>query len=254
MSARKMTMQRALNIFYQGGLEKGSEEDEAAILKAFKKLALKWHPDRNPENPVEAHEKMTLVSEARDFLLGDQFEWQKQEGPKPDEPYGYAARAEPETSMPDSVQRQYSGEYDLANSDPAETNRLFDTYQLWAAWRCKPQDMICCRILKDKFSCMCGHRLKDHKASARNKGKFGCTAPGCKCTCFEFHVQDNAWQARCGCKHKHTDHAPVPPYKCQKAGCSCTAYSCTWKCHCGEPWENHDTIFTLTPWPKGARQ
>ena len=75
-------MQRALNIFYQGGLEKGSEEDEAAILKAFKKLALKWHPDRNPENPVEAHEKMTLVSEARDFLLGDQFEWQKQEGPK----------------------------------------------------------------------------------------------------------------------------------------------------------------------------
>ena len=32
-AAHKMTRQRALNIFYQGGLEKGSEEDEAAVLR-----------------------------------------------------------------------------------------------------------------------------------------------------------------------------------------------------------------------------
>ena len=139
--------------------------------QAFKKLALKWHPDRNRDNQETAHEKMTLITEARDFILGDHFEWQEQEGPKvsdvvlslllrvasqPDEPYGYAARAEPETSMPDSVQRQYNGEFDLASCEPSESNQLFETYQLWAAWRCKPQDMICCRILKDKFSCMCG--------------------------------------------------------------------------------------------------
>ena len=33
---------------------------------------------------------------------------------QPDEPYGYANRAEPETSMPDSVQRQHAGEFDLS--------------------------------------------------------------------------------------------------------------------------------------------
>ena len=34
----------------------GKEADTAAIKKAFKKAALKFHPDRNPDNP-EAEEK-----------------------------------------------------------------------------------------------------------------------------------------------------------------------------------------------------
>ena len=62
-----MTRQRALAIFYQGGLEKGVEPDEPAILKAFKKLALKWHPDRKPENQVCSfswHQSATLSGPA----------------------------------------------------------------------------------------------------------------------------------------------------------------------------------------------
>ena len=48
-----MTRKRALAIFQQGGLEPGTEDDEKSVLKAFKKLAMKWHPDRNIDNQEE---------------------------------------------------------------------------------------------------------------------------------------------------------------------------------------------------------
>ena len=158
--------------------------------------------------------------------------------------------------MPQSEQRQYTTVYNLAESDPAVTQPLFDTYQLWAAWRCKPQDQICCRILKDKYSCMCGHRLKDHAAVRLKSGKtvFKCQAKGCACSNFRFQVQDNSWQARCGCKHKGCEHELAPPHKCMKPGCKCEGFACNWQCHCGEPYSAHDTIWTVSPWPRGGRQ
>lgn len=44
------------------GIVKPSNEDE--IRKAYKKLALKWHPDKNPDNIKEAEEKFKEVGEA----------------------------------------------------------------------------------------------------------------------------------------------------------------------------------------------
>lgn len=82
MPEQRMTLQRALHIFQQGGLPEGGEQEEAAVLKAFKRLALKWHPDRNLDNQEQAHQKMTLISAARDFLLGDRFDWTAHEGPR----------------------------------------------------------------------------------------------------------------------------------------------------------------------------
>ena len=40
------------------------DADEATIKKAFKKLALKHHPDRNPNNVVDATERFKVVNEA----------------------------------------------------------------------------------------------------------------------------------------------------------------------------------------------
>jgi len=38
------------------------------IKKAFRKLALQYHPDRNPQNPVEAEGKFKEISEAYKLL------------------------------------------------------------------------------------------------------------------------------------------------------------------------------------------
>ena len=47
------------------GVDKSA--DEAAIKKAYRQLAKKWHPDVNPGNP-EAEEKFKEVNEAYEVL------------------------------------------------------------------------------------------------------------------------------------------------------------------------------------------
>ena len=44
------------------GIEKNASADE--IKKAYRKLALKWHPDKNPNNKAAAEEKFKKISEA----------------------------------------------------------------------------------------------------------------------------------------------------------------------------------------------
>ena len=41
---------------------------EAEIRKAYRKLALKWHPDKNPDNKEEAEEKFKKINEAYSVL------------------------------------------------------------------------------------------------------------------------------------------------------------------------------------------
>ncbi|NQT87643.1 DnaJ domain-containing protein, partial [bacterium] len=50
------------------GVERGAGQDE--IKRTFKKLALKYHPDRNPDNREEAEERFKGIAEAYE-VLGD---------------------------------------------------------------------------------------------------------------------------------------------------------------------------------------
>ena len=44
------------------------DADEKQLKKAYRKLALKWHPDKNPKNQDKAAEKFKLIAEAYDVL------------------------------------------------------------------------------------------------------------------------------------------------------------------------------------------
>ena len=48
------------------GIKKNATETE--IKKAYRKLALKWHPDKNPNNREEAEEKFKKINEAYSIL------------------------------------------------------------------------------------------------------------------------------------------------------------------------------------------
>eukprot|EP00285_Hemiselmis_virescens_P006393 CAMPEP_0173400374 /NCGR_PEP_ID=MMETSP1356-20130122/47777_1 /TAXON_ID=77927 ORGANISM="Hemiselmis virescens, Strain PCC157" /NCGR_SAMPLE_ID=MMETSP1356 /ASSEMBLY_ACC=CAM_ASM_000847 /LENGTH=76 /DNA_ID=CAMNT_0014360291 /DNA_START=44 /DNA_END=270 /DNA_ORIENTATION=+ len=54
----KMTKAQA---FKELGVEPDADEDE--IRSAFRKLSLKWHPDKNPDNP-EATAKFQTINNA----------------------------------------------------------------------------------------------------------------------------------------------------------------------------------------------
>ena len=43
------------------GVERGA--DAESLKRAYRKLAMQWHPDRNPDNP-EAEQKFKELSEA----------------------------------------------------------------------------------------------------------------------------------------------------------------------------------------------
>lgn len=66
MAAELTKEEETTNWYSVLGLHSGA--DDAAISKSFKKLSLKWHPDKN-QGSKEAQEKFMRIKEAKLFLL-----------------------------------------------------------------------------------------------------------------------------------------------------------------------------------------
>src|SRR4051812_47328770 len=52
------------------GVKREATDDE--IKKAYRKLALQWHPDKNPDKPQEAKQRFTEIGEAYEVLRDKQ--------------------------------------------------------------------------------------------------------------------------------------------------------------------------------------
>jgi DnaJ-class molecular chaperone len=53
---------------YYSILEIGRSASQDEVKKAYRKLGLKWHPDKNPNNSKEAEKKFKEISEAYEIL------------------------------------------------------------------------------------------------------------------------------------------------------------------------------------------
>jgi hypothetical protein len=235
---------------------------------AFKALALVHHPDKNGGTDA-ATEFFQHLLEARDVLLCVRGEGvlapqrcpkcQQEVQPPSDAacsrfrcPLCHAVLLNPNANQGGTQAAPkfstHGGETELLRGFECSIDVLTHPHpeQLAAVWRCKDclhSQSVCCKIRPAKYSCLCGHRYKEH-AAARG---FACERR-CGCTRFRFHVQINDWQARCGCKHKHTDHDPSSAFSCSKKipggkPCPCRSFLAKWVCNCGHEWAEHETCW-----------
>ena len=60
------------NVDYYKVLGVSKSATDLEIKKAYRKAALKWHPDKNPDNKEAASKKFKLIGEAYQILSNDQ--------------------------------------------------------------------------------------------------------------------------------------------------------------------------------------
>jgi len=136
------------------------------------------------------------------------------------------------TEAEDDTTRQF---HEMALVDPPMLTSSGGAIIKWSCQECSNE---CIPVMRES-RCLCGHRLKEHKASTTGKPAFPCSSRGCRCKHFLFLVAEGAWILRCRCKHKHIEHDCGPgPHKCDKCS-GCSGFDSPWVCNCGHTWSSH---------------
>eukprot|EP01018_Ginkgo_biloba_P032686 Gb_01704 [translate_table: standard] len=60
-----------MGVDYYNILKVGKTATDDDLKKAYRKLAMKWHPDKNPNNKKEAEAKFKEISEAYELITGN---------------------------------------------------------------------------------------------------------------------------------------------------------------------------------------
>ena len=85
----RSTVTMPTNHYAKLGLKQGATDEE--IKKAYKRLALVYHPDRNKGNEKKAQEQFIAIKKAHDILLGlekEEVQYEDQYEPEPSRPQG----------------------------------------------------------------------------------------------------------------------------------------------------------------------
>ena len=125
--------------------------DEELVTSAFKKLAVRWHPDRNPDNVKEATQRFAEISAARDLLVDPPVnavvEDSGSRAPPSGDPYPKSKHSQNLRLFEGDV----SDDIDSGALGGAEAAALFESFGLWAVWKCNSCNAVCCRIRKNKY-------------------------------------------------------------------------------------------------------
>ena len=221
--------------------ESATHED---VNRAFKSLAVKYHPDKAKECPKRAEEEFKKINHARDVLLNKHLRLAAQQ----EDELEKVAKQQAESKYHlRGFSNDVTNEIENGTLSGEEVDTLFRKHKLWAVWVCTKCELVCTRIRKEKYSCMCSHRLRDHSAG---KG-FRCSHK-CGCSRFQWAVQHNAEHLKCRCKHSTIDHAGSAPYSCTR--CDCKAFHSPWRCNCGHDWADHETRFVAKYYTPRCRE
>lgn len=99
-----------------------------------------------------------------------------------------------------------------------------------------------CRRVKRSCRCLCGHSYKAHCWWDVEEKVCRCRCPDCHCSKFLYVPHQGSWDAICVCGHSAPSHTiSGVPAGCSNSHCSCTNFSTTFRCLCGDPWSAHTT-------------
>jgi DnaJ-class molecular chaperone len=193
------------------GIQRASTDDE--MKRAYRKLAMRLHPDKCHLNGAEDAFKKVNAAFA---FLSDKQRRAQYDTIAPEPGIGFSGDRHGSAFRGSQVPATATARHFSGKVDPGRAVSGGLAACVWRCRACTPTDYsVCCRVAPSKYSCLCGHKLADHmrvpcavKRSEESPVHSGSSCSSCACRTYRFHVQQNAWEVRCSCKHKHTDHSP----------------------------------------------